>query len=130
LPRVKREGPRPWLVGLTAFALASPWFALVFIAYGATPALPVIVPIGCGLLWIAVALTRFMEWSARPGWSDSCRLAAISGALGANMLAGYPLLAAMKAPLIDVSGKIVFNGIAVAGLVLLFRRIRDRSHLA
>jgi hypothetical protein len=130
LPAVKRDGPRPWLVGLTSFVMAAPWFALVFIAYGATPALPVIVPILCGLLWMGVAWTRFLEWSARPGWSDSCRLAAIFGALGGNMLAGYPLLAAMKAPLIDVSGKVVFNAIAVAGLVVLFRRIRDRSHLA
>jgi hypothetical protein len=120
-PDPARSVPTPLIVGLTAFLLALPWFALIFLAYGAAPAVPAIVPFVLGLAWSALALIRFLTWCARPGWSDHHRLASITGALLASMLAGFPILFASHSPLIDVLGKFVLNLIAVALLLRLTR---------
>jgi hypothetical protein len=125
--RPDRSAPEPWLVGLASFLLALPWFALLFFAYGLVPALPFLVPLALGLAWAAFALTLFLEWSARFGWSDLHRLSSITGGLAASMLAGFPILFASKAPRVDVVGKFVVNGIAIVMLVALDKRLRRCS---
>ena len=47
--------PQPWLVGIAALVVGLAWFVLLFLAYGAAPALPVGVPTS----WRAAALP---EW--------------------------------------------------------------------
>jgi hypothetical protein len=116
----------PRLVGLAAFVLGLPWFVLIFLAYGAVPSLPAIIPIAAGLAWAGCALWLFQRWSARESWADGHRVASIFGALGASMLAGFFVLKASAAPAIDIIGKAVFNGIAIGLLIGLVQRIRDR----
>jgi hypothetical protein len=127
-PRPHRVAPAAWRMGLAAFLLAFPWFALIFLAYGAMPTLNFLVPLAIGLVWATFALCLFLEWSARSGWTDLHRFASISGALAASMLAGFPILFSSQAPLVDVVGKIVFNGIAIAALVVLGKSLRRSAH--
>jgi hypothetical protein len=118
--------PEPWLVGLAAFVLGLPWFVLIFLAYGAVPSLPAVIPIAAGLAWAGFALWLFQRWSTRAGWADGHCLASIFGAIGASMLAGFFVLRASAAPAVDFIGKAVFNGVAIGLLIGLARRIRDR----
>ena len=126
-PVSMRIAPRPWVVGIAAFLVAAPWFGLVFLAYGATPALPVVVPLVLGLVWVSGAFVRFRDWSARRGWNDRCRLASIVGALFASMLAGFPIVRASGAPLMDVIGEVAFDGIAIVLLVAFGRLLAIRD---
>ena len=85
--------PPPILVGLAAFGLAVPWFALIFLAYGSMPTLPVAVPMIGGLALAGFAFVLIARWSRSPAWSDSSRLALIFGATLASMLAGFRIFA-------------------------------------
>jgi hypothetical protein len=118
--------PRSWLVGLVGFVLGLPWFALVFLAYGAVPTLPAPIPMIAGLAWAGVAFALIDRWSRRPTWQDPSRLALLSGGLVASMLAGFVVLKLGGAPPIDIIGKLCLNVIAVLALMLLARRIRSR----
>lgn len=60
----------------------------------------------------------------RPGWGDRHRLALISGALTASMAAGF---LANHLAAIDLLGKVILNLAALAGLLLLHRRLRDQN---
>jgi hypothetical protein len=122
------EAPEPWQAGLAAFMLALPWFGLIFLAYGAAPSTPPVIPILTSFGWACGALWLFRRWS-RLGWTDGCRLASILGALGASMLAGYLVLWTSAAPAIDFLGKVVFNGVALGLLIRLARQIRNRPRL-
>jgi len=122
-----RPARRPWLVGLVAFVLGLPWFALVFLAYGAAPTLPPVVPLVAGLALAGVAFFLIAHVSRSPAWQDSCRLALIVGAIFASMLAGFLVLKLGGALPIDVIGKLVLNVIAVLLLIRLAGRIQCRS---
>ncbi len=114
-----RSAPRPWLVGLAAFALGLPWFGLVLLAYGAVPTLPFAIPLVAGLAVAALVYSLIVGVSQSSDWRDSCRLALIFGGLIASMLAGFLILKLGRAPTIDVIGKLVLNMIAVFLLVRL-----------
>jgi hypothetical protein len=118
--------PKSRLAGLAAFVLGLPWFVLIFLAYGAIPSLPAVIPIAVGLTWTGVALWLFQRWSTRADWADRHRLASIFGALGGSMLAGFFVLWASAAPVVDFMGKVVFNGIAIGLLIGLAGRIQNR----
>jgi len=121
-----RSAPQPWLVGLVVFVLALPWFALIFLAYGAFPTLPFLIPMIAGLALAGVAYSVIAHWSRSPAWQDSSRLALIFGAIIASMLAGFLVLKLGGAMAIDVIGKLVLNVIAVLLLVLLAAWFRLR----
>ncbi|MFI5454803.1 MAG: hypothetical protein ACHRXM_05070 [Isosphaerales bacterium] len=125
--RTNRPAPRPWPVGLVAFGLGLPWFALVFLAYGAAPTLPPVIPLVAGLALAGVAFSLIAHVSRSPAWQDSCRLAIIFGGILASMLAGFLVLKLGGAPPIDVIGKLVLNVIAVLLLIRLAVRIQSRS---
>jgi hypothetical protein len=121
-----RSAPELWLVGLVAFVLALPWFTLIFLAYGAWPTLPFLIPMIAGLALAGVAYFLIAHWSRSPAWHDSSRLALIFGALIASMLAGFLVLKLGGATTIDVIGKLVLNVVAVLLLIGLARRISHR----
>jgi hypothetical protein len=126
-PRARAEArgsPRPWLVGMVAFGLGLPWFGLVVLAYGAARAIPPVIAMLTGLSVAGIALSRFSRWSRTPDWDDSSRLASISGALLASMMAGFPILILGDAPSVDVFGKLALNIVAVWLLIGLARRMR------
>ena len=120
--------PRPLAVLGVAFALALPWFGLVFLAYGARPELPPAIALAGGLILAAGAGVVFGKWSRRDGWADRQRLAAGGGALGASMLVGFAILKLGQAGRIDVVGKLILNLIAVACLIRVARRLPGQTH--
>ena len=103
--------------------LALPWFALIFLAYGVVPGLPMAIPMAIGVILAGVAFALIAQWSRSPGWGDASRLALIFGAVVASMIAGFLVFALGGALPIDVIGKVVLNVIAVAWLIRLARRI-------
>jgi hypothetical protein len=125
-PERDRPAPRPWPAGVFAFATGIPWFVLLFLAYGAAPALPPAIPIVAGLAMAGFVLYRIARWSRSPEWGDASRLGLILGAMIASMLAGFLVLGLGRAPAIDVVGKLVLNAVAVGWLVSLARRMGNR----
>jgi hypothetical protein len=120
-----RPVAQPWLVGVVAFVLGLLWSALVFLAYGVAPALPVAIPITGGIALACVAFFLVRYWSWNPGWQDTHRLALVFGALVASMLAGFWVIAGAQP--IDFSGKLVLNVIAVLLMAYLARQLRRRK---
>ena len=74
-PESHRSTPRPELAGLVAFVLALPWFALVFLAYGAAPSLPWAIPLLAGVALAGGSYWLIANWCRSPAWNDSYRLA-------------------------------------------------------
>lgn len=123
-PSGARRAPRPWLVRLAAFWLALFWFVLVVFAVGVAPAVPAVVPAAVGLLLAALASGAVGRWSSRSAWGDAHRLALVSGALLASMLAGL-LVSGISLP-IDWIGKLALDGLAIVGLIWMAWRVRRK----
>jgi hypothetical protein len=121
-----RPAPRPWLVGLLGFGLGLPWFGLIFLAYGAVPTLPFVIPMVAGVVLAGVAYFVIALWSRCSAWQDSSCLALVFGGLVASMLAGFLILQLGGALPVDVIGKLVLNFIAVLLLIRLAQSIRSR----
>jgi hypothetical protein len=121
--------PLPFVV-LFAFALAGLWFCLVFLAYGAAPALPVFIPIVTALSVAAATICLVTRWSSSRNWRESHRLALCAGALAASMAAGFPIVIGSRAPIIDLVGKAAFNLLAVVLLIQLARKVAARDRIS
>ncbi len=126
-PQRTRSAPRLWLVRLISFVLALPWFALIFLAYGAVPALPPIIPLVGGLGLAGVAFSLIGHWTRSPSWQDPSRLALVFGALLASMLAGFLMFQLGGALPVDVLGKLVLNVVALVLLERLGSVVRSRT---
>jgi hypothetical protein len=122
-----RRAPRPWFVLLIAFLFALFWFVLVVLSVGVAPALPAAAAVVGGLTFAALAFWLIWRWSASPKWGDAHRLALISGALLASMLAGF-LVSGAREP-VDLIGKLLLNSLAIVGLSLLATQIRCRERV-
>ena len=125
MQKTARPVPWPWLVGLIAFVLGLPWFALIVLQYGLAPSLPVVIPVALGLAWAAGAFFLVRYWSTSQHWRDAHRVALISGALMASMLPGF-VLSGIVLP-VDFIAKAVLNVIAVLGLFYLAWKVRRRE---
>ncbi len=122
--------PTTWRIGVTALALGIPWFGLIFLAYGAVPALPAIIPILTGLAIVVSAVAVVDRSSRSSSWNDAARLALVGGALLSSMLAGFLIFAFGGAQIVDVVGKLVLNAAALAGVAWLARDVRSRNSAA
>ena len=107
--------------------LALPWFALILLAYGAIPTLPVVIPLVAGLGLAGVAYSLIGRWAKCTAWQDTSRFALIFGAVLASMLAGFLIFQLGGAMPIDVVGKLVLNVVAIALLIRLGRAAQIRS---
>ncbi len=130
-PRAVRRPTRrawpPWLIGVMAFGHGLAWFVLIALAYfpAATfPGVSPLLPIGIGLVWVALALLAVRYLSAGQGWDDRHRLALIFGASLASMLGG--VLTILTASRIDQIGKLVLDVIAIILFASLARQLRRR----
>jgi hypothetical protein len=117
-----RRGTVPaWLGGLTAFVMGAAWFLLIGQQFVAKPLQPFWMAIVAGTAWAAIAFVLFSRWTSRPAWTVAHGFAAAFGATLACMLAPYLTIASW--PRIDIFGKIFFDVVALAGFLLLARRV-------
>jgi hypothetical protein len=116
--------PSPRMVGVAAFGMALPWFILPILAYVGPASLPAFIPIIIGLAWAIGSLFIINRWASNLAWQDTHRLAMITGALVASMLAGFLIVGPTLSP-VDLIGKLALNGVAVILLIYLARKIRQ-----
>lgn len=117
--------PAPWLVGVLGLALGVPWFLLTVTlpALGAWALrLPAVIPIVAALVVAGIAALATAHWTASAGWTDSHRLALITGALVASMGIGF-IENDIVGPM-NLIGKIVLDLAALALLAVLSLRQR------
>jgi hypothetical protein len=122
---VSRTTPSPWIIALAALVMGFPWYWLMALIFGARSSLPFWVPMILALAWATLALLLFQYWSSSPRWGDMHRWALASGATLVCMIAGFS--GSGQWPGTDMIGKAILNLLAVVGLLLLARRIRQRS---
>ncbi|HEY7420101.1 MAG TPA: hypothetical protein VH593_33290 [Ktedonobacteraceae bacterium] len=120
-----RTAPQSWLVGLVAFVSGLLWFAPLILHYGLFPTFPVAIAVVLILAWAAGTFFLIRYWSTGQNWGDAQRMTLIFGALMASMLAGFKL-SGIVLP-IDFIGKVVFNVIAIFGLLYLTWKIQHRK---
>jgi hypothetical protein len=113
--------PDRWIVGITGLIPGLVWFGLVFLAYGSLPALPPVIPMALGIILAVFTLFVFASWSASQVWSDVHAIALSLAALTSSMLAGFLILKAGAAPIVDFAGKAILN---VVVIIWLCRKIQ------
>jgi hypothetical protein len=121
-----RPAPPPLRVGLAAAVFGLPWGAMVLLGYGDAPGVPFGWVLAGSLAWAGLAGALFGRWSARPGWSDGHRYAAVVGAIAACMLAGFVVFLGGGAKPVDWIGKLILNLAATAWLAALGRKVWRR----
>jgi hypothetical protein len=114
-----------WLGGLTAFVMGSAWFWLIGQQFILKPLQPFWVAIIAGAAWATIAFVLFSRWTSRPAWTEAHGFAAAFGATLACMLTPY--LTITSWPRIDIVGKIIFDAVALAGFLLLARKVFARA---
>lgn len=122
--RPRRTAPRPLVVGLAAVLLGLPWYVLIVLVFAPTPAVPFWIWMAAGVGWGAAAFLMLRGWARAPGWGALHDWALAFGALMVNMGGGY--LGSNYWPPIDLYAKIVLNVIAVACMIALAGRLRQR----
>jgi hypothetical protein len=118
-----RQAPNPWVVGGTAFVLASAFMALTRLSNALN--LPAAVLILAYFVLYGLAVFAVWRWSRRTGWGAEHRFALAAGAL-----LTYAWWGVVKVPhdALDLTGQAVFALLAVGLVILASRRVRtDRS---
>jgi len=121
----RRRAPSPWIVGIAAAAFAFPWWILIVLVFAPQPSLPIWLPLAAAPIWAWASYVVIARWSAAQGWNERHRWALAFASLAICMLMGY--LGSSFWPKIDLIAKIVFNAIAVVWMLLLGRRVWQRS---
>ncbi|HUM05193.1 MAG TPA: hypothetical protein VLT90_07015 [Terriglobales bacterium] len=117
--------PSPWLVGLAALALGFPWFLLMGLVFVPRMSVPLWQPVIVALAWATIAILQVQKWIRRPEFRDVHRWAMAFGAIIVCSVAGFA--GCNLWPRIDVFGKAILNGIAIALMALLLRQVRRRT---
>ncbi len=117
----RRRTAPAWLAGLTAFVMGAAWFNLIGQIFSPNPLRPFWMAIWIGIAWALIAFALFFWWSSRPAWGQAHRFASSLGATLACMAAPYVTIASW--PKIDVTGLVIFDVLAVAGWLLLTRKV-------
>jgi hypothetical protein len=127
-PADPRRTVPPWLAALTALVMGSAWYQLISQNFTPRPVQPFWIAIVAGIAWAAVAFLLFVWWSSRPAWSQVHRFAAAFGATVA--CSAPPYYNAASWPKIDLVGKIIFDTLALAGFILLAKKVFARAKTA
>jgi hypothetical protein len=120
-PDDQRRAIPAWLDGLAAFAMGSAWFWLIGQQFIPQPVQPFWIGLAAGAAWATIAFGLFSWWTSRPAWSEVHRFAAALGATLACMATPYWTITSW--PRFDVVGKIIFDVVAIAGFMLLARKV-------
>ncbi|HXC95537.1 MAG TPA: hypothetical protein VNU92_07540 [Edaphobacter sp.] len=120
-----RSSPPAWTMILAAIVFASPWYWLMGLIFGGKSTLPFWLPLALEIIWATIAYSVIRYWSSMPAWNDMHRWALTFGATLVTIATGFSGSSAW--PQEDLVGKIVFNILAVVGLLFMARRIGRRS---
>jgi hypothetical protein len=129
-PGTPRPAPRPWLVGLIAFAFGFPWSILVLLGFGAAPTVPFRIPMIAGVAWVCAVLLLITRWTSSRDWNDLHRFALVLGGLLACMMGGFVIFAVGGALGIDWIGKAILNVLALLAMVKLGRQLQHQQEVA
>ena len=119
-----RKAPSLWLVGLGTLGLGFAWYGLIVLVFAPQPSLPLWIPMAGGIAWSGLAFFVVKRWVESAGWGDMHRWSLVSSAIVVCMVAGF--LGSSTWSRMDVIGKVTFNVIAVALLLLLGKNILSR----
>ena len=97
------------------------WFWLIGQQFIPQPVQPFWIGLAAGAAWATIAFVLFSRWTSRPAWTEVHRFAAAFGATLACMATPYLTMASW--PRFDIVGKIIFDVVALAGFLLLARRV-------
>lgn len=115
----KLAPPTPWLMTVLGAIFSLLLWALVVIAFGATPALAPIIPLVSALLILTLSLFLMSRWSSHETWCDRHRYYLIAGAITGNMGGGFVGYIDSTTTNVDFWGKVIVDVIAVVLLVVL-----------
>ena len=120
-----RQPASPWLLGLMALILSTPWFWLIGLLFVPHQGLAVWIPISAGVIWSLLSFALVRYWSAACGWRNIHRWAISFGAVLGSMALGDASAAGWTH--LDLIAKFVFQLLAVVGFVLLARKVWQRD---
>jgi hypothetical protein len=118
----RRWAPPTWVAAIAAFLLGIPWYALLFLTFGAKQAWPFWIPMIVGCIWAIWTWAIIAYWTASENWNDSRRLALSFGATIVIMICGF--FGSHAWPKIDLIAKVLLDILAIWGLSLLASRLR------
>ena len=122
----KRATVHPLFAGLTAFILSGPWFVLISMIFIPHHGIPLWMPLTGGVAWSLMALGVLLYWSASSRWSSLHRWATALDATLACMIVPYLSIAGWSRS--DVVAEILFDGLALAGFILLGRAVKKQLY--
>ncbi len=116
----------PWLVLPSTLLLGFPWYILMVLVFVPRPhPLALWIPVTATIAWAAMTILLLRRWAGVVGWGEMHEWALSFGVLLVCMTAGF--LGSSLWPKMDVIFKLVLNLLAVAGMVALALRIRQRA---
>jgi hypothetical protein len=120
--------PSPFGVVAATVLLGLPWYVLITLVFVPTPAVPFWLWLGAGVAWAGLAWRVLVRWAHAAGWGPMHDWALAFGAMLVNMGGGY--LGSNWWPPMDLYAKVVFNIVAVAGMIVLARHVIGRGPAA
>ncbi len=121
-PRGALTPPPPLVVGLLGAIWAVLWFGLVVLAFGIAPQFPPAAAVAGALLVAGLLLMFVPRWAAHPNWTRQHDYTVITGSLVGSMSVSF--VGFIGSANLDFWFKLIVDLIALAGLVLLGRRVR------
>jgi hypothetical protein len=120
------KAPSPWVVLPASLLLGFPWYLLMILIFVPLPKPPALwIPVTATLGWAAMTVVLLRRWASASGWGEMQEWALSFGVLLVCMTAGF--LGSNLWPKTDIMFKLVLNLLAVAGMIVLARRIRQRA---
>ena len=120
-----RQPASPWLIGIKACIFGAAWFELIGLMFVPHPGVAIWVPLTAGPVWALLSFVLVRYWSAARGWRDIHRFALSFGAILGCMAISDA--SAMGWTRVDLVAKFVFQLFAVAGFLLLARKVSHRE---
>jgi len=117
-----------WIAGVIAFVMGAAWFQLIAQEFVPKPVQPFWIAIALGIVWATLAFILFWWWSSPAAWSEIHRFASAVGATLACMAVGYLTIATW--PKVDIMGKLIFDGFALIGFLILANKVFARRNAA
>jgi hypothetical protein len=120
------QAPSPWLVLPATLLLGFPWYLLTVLVFVPLPHPPALwIPVTASIAWAAITIFLLRRWATAGGWGEMQEWALSFGVLLVCMTAGF--LGSSLWLKMDIIFKVLLNVLAIAGMLALARRIRQRA---